>query len=60
MRKGLRIAKLRGCEDNIKTELDEVGRHGVEWINLAHNGCKWRALITTVINFGFNKMGRTY
>jgi hypothetical protein len=52
--KGLRIAKIRGWYDNIKMELEETGRQGVKWINLASNGGQWRALLS-VTNFGFVK-----
>jgi hypothetical protein len=28
----------------------EVGREGVDWINLAQNRDQWRALVNTVMN----------
>jgi hypothetical protein len=31
--------------DNIKMNLDEIGRDGVDWIGLAQDKDKWRALV---------------
>jgi hypothetical protein len=31
--------------DNIKTDLREMGRDGMDWINLAHDRDQWRAQI---------------
>jgi hypothetical protein len=36
-------------EDNIKMNLQEVGRGGVDWIDLAQDKDKWRALVNVVI-----------
>jgi hypothetical protein len=36
--------------DNIKMDLREIGWHGVDWIELAHDRDKWRALVNTVMN----------
>jgi hypothetical protein len=38
MSKGLRITTILGWYDNINMELEETGRQGVEWINVASNG----------------------
>ena len=37
-------------EDNIKTDLQEVGGGG-DWMELAKNRDRWRALVKTVMNF---------
>jgi hypothetical protein len=41
--------KHRG-EDNIKMDLQEVGCAGVDWIELAQDKDRWRALVNTVKN----------
>ena len=40
----------RGWEDNIKMDLQEVGCEGVDWIELAQDLDRWRALVTAVMN----------
>jgi hypothetical protein len=37
-------------EDNIKMELQEVGCGGMDWIEQARDGDRWRALVTAVMN----------
>jgi hypothetical protein len=37
-------------EDNIKMDLLEIGWGGVDWIGLAQDRDKWRALMNTVMN----------
>jgi hypothetical protein len=37
-------------EDNIKRALREVGWGGVDWISLAQDRDRWRALLNTVMN----------
>ena len=41
----------RRWEDNIKMDLREVGGGG-DWMELAQDGDRWRALVNTVMNFG--------
>jgi len=39
-------------EDNIKMDLQEVGCGGMDWIDLAHDRDRKRALVSTVMNLG--------
>jgi hypothetical protein len=36
--------------DDIKMDLREIGWGGLDWINLAQDRDKWRALVNTVMN----------
>ena len=38
-------------EDNIKMDLEEVGRYCGDWIGLAQDRDRWRVLVSTVMNF---------
>ena len=38
-------------EDNIKTDLQEVGGGCGDWIELAQGRDRWRALVSRVMNF---------
>ena len=40
----------RKLEDNIKIELQEVGRRGMDWIDLAQDKDRRRALLNAVMN----------
>ena len=40
----------RRWEDNIKMDVQEVGCEGVEWIDLARDRDRWRALVNAVMN----------
>ena len=42
----------RRWEDNIKMDLEEVGRGCGDWMELTQDGNRWRALVNTVMNFG--------
>jgi hypothetical protein len=46
----------RRWEDNIKTYLQEVECYGMNWIDLGQVRDRWRALVNSVMNFGFHKM----
>ena len=41
----------RRWEDNIKMDLQEVGRGCVDWMELAQDRDGWRALVSSVMNF---------
>ena len=40
----------RRCENNIKMDLQEVGWEGMDWIDLAQDRERWRALVKVVMN----------
>ena len=46
----------RRWEDNIKMDLLEVGGGGGDWIELAQDRDRWRALVGTVRNLQVPKM----
>jgi hypothetical protein len=41
---------MRRWEDNIKMDLREIGFGDVDWIHLAQDRDRWRAVVTTVTN----------
>jgi hypothetical protein len=41
----------RRCEDNIKLDLKEVGGGCGDWMERAQDRVRWRALVSTVMNF---------
>ena len=43
-------------KDNIKTDLQEVGGGCGDWIGLAQDRDRWRALVSTAMNFRVPKM----
>jgi hypothetical protein len=48
-RRPLGRPRRRG-EDNIKMDLREIGFEDVDWIHLAQDRDRWRALVNTVMN----------
>ena len=41
----------RRWEDNIKMDIEEVGRGCGDWMELAKDRDRWRALVSTVVDF---------
>jgi hypothetical protein len=40
----------RRWEDNIKVDLQEVGWGGIDWIDMAQDRDRWRAVVSAVMN----------
>jgi hypothetical protein len=40
----------RRWEDNIKMDVQEVGWGGMDWIDMAQDRDRWRALVSAVMN----------
>ena len=46
----------RRWEDDIKMDLQDVGGSYEDWMELAQDRDRWRALVSTVMNLGVPKM----
>ena len=46
----------RRWEDNIEMDLQEMGGDYWDWMELAQDRDRWRALVSTVMNLRFRKM----
>ena len=44
--------RRRRLEENIKMDLQEVGRGCGDWMELAQDRDRWRALVSRVMKFG--------
>jgi hypothetical protein len=55
--KGKRLLGIPRCRwvDNIDMDLGEIVWGGVDWISLAQDRDKWRALVNAVMNLQFHK-----
>ena len=42
---------MRRWEDNIKMDLQKVSWEGMDWIDLAQNRDRWRAIVNAEMNF---------
>jgi hypothetical protein len=58
-RRGTRIDR-RKWVNNIRADLGEVGWGDVDWIGLAQDKNRWRALVNSVMTFGFHEMLGNY
>jgi hypothetical protein len=50
----------RGWVNNIRMDLGEVGWGDVDWIGLAQDRNRWRALVNSLLNLGFHEMLGNY
>jgi hypothetical protein len=50
----------RGWVDNIRKDLGEVGLGDVDWIGLAKDRNRWRAVVNSVLNLQFHGMLGNY
>jgi GTP cyclohydrolase FolE2 len=45
-----RDVSMRGLEDNINLDLQEVGWGGMDWIVLAQDRDRWQTLVNAVVD----------
>jgi hypothetical protein len=46
--------------DNIKMDFLEIGLNVVDWIGLAQDRYRWRALVNAIMNLGFYRILGNY
>jgi hypothetical protein len=46
--------------DNVRMDLGEMGWGDVDWIGLANDRNRWRALVNSVLNLGFHEILGNY
>jgi len=46
----------RRWDDNIKTDLQDMGCGGTDWFELAKDRDRWQALVNAVMKLGYHKM----
>jgi hypothetical protein len=47
---GKRQLRSPRCEWNIKLDLNQIGRGGMDWIDLAQDRDQWSSLVNTALN----------
>jgi hypothetical protein len=47
----------RRWEDGIRMNLREIGLGGLDWIRLAQDKDRWRAVVSAMMNLGFLRRG---
>jgi hypothetical protein len=50
------LGRPRNRWEDIRVDLQEVGYRGMDWIGLAQDRYRWRALVNVVMNFWVPKM----
>jgi len=50
------LGRLSRRWEDIKMDLQEMGCGGMDWIDLAQDRERWRALVNVVMTFGFHKL----
>jgi hypothetical protein len=49
-RRKVLLGRSSRWEDNIRMDLREIGRGGMDWIDLAQDRDQWRAFVNKVMN----------
>jgi len=50
----------RRWKDNMKMDLQEVGCEGIDWIDLAQDRDRWKALVNAVMNLRVPECGERF
>ena len=51
LRKRAHVRRKHRWEDSSKVDLHEMGRGGMDWIDLGQDRDMWRTVVNTVMNF---------